>query len=319
MFSRLLSIRSIVGCVLLGIAGTTSAQVASLNFRVDGLPSGLQVVARASFVSCPVGAGSSGGVELAEDSFTTFDRIIMPGGQIVFTTNVHHFYAGTLQIVPPTNNGCDSITNGSFKHEFAVVGSSPAGNPTTRTIGTGGAILSGNSINIRDTLRAEATQITKNGIVPTSLRFGFQQVLRATYEDSAGGSAIRNPTIELTRQVNFNGLLLNSVIARAVLNPSNQVCVTSGGETACRLRSSGGTVTAGILSVNLNALNNTVGGKERNVDWPIAVDSSVGTGSFGISVKADDFDSISYFVNGNPEDIDLLPWKSLRIPVDLVN
>jgi hypothetical protein len=179
--------------------------------------------------------------------------------------------------------------------------------------------LNGNTANIRDTLSAETTGITRNGTVPTSLRFATQQTLRATYEDSAGGAAIRNPTIEITRQVNFNGLLLNSVIAKAVLNPSNQVCVTSGGATVCRSRSLGGTVTSGILSVNLNALSNTVGGGDRAVEWPIIIDPSVGTGSFGIVARADDFDSISYFVNGDAADIDVLPWKALRIPVNLVN
>lgn len=309
---------NLLGCTLLGLAGMGAAQAAALNFRVEGLPTGLQVFARASFLcGSSNGSPTSGGAELVEDSYLTFDRVTLPSGIETIVNTVHTFYAGTVQIAAPSNNSCGAPPNGAFTYEYLVLGTNTAGGVTGRTVGTGGDVLSGTSINIRDTLRAQTTQINRNGSVPETMQMGVQQSLFTNHEDSAGGSAIRNPSLEITRQVNINGLLLNVSIARAVLNANNQICVTAGSESACRSRSLGGTVTAGVLTVNVAGTINKVGGKTRSVEWSININPRLGAGTFGLVAKADDFDSIPYFVGDTSQELDLLPWKSLRIPVTL--
>jgi hypothetical protein len=307
---------------LLGLAGISSVHANVVNFSVDGLPSGLQVVVSGEFVVCAngvVGSRSAGGVQLTENSYTSFDRVTLPSGVDIFTTTVHYFYTGTLQPTPPSNNGCGQTPNESFRYEYTVVGANAAGAIRTRAMGSGGFVLGASVVNIKDTLSAQTTRLSKRNGSSTSLQLGFQDTLLATYQSSAGGTAVRVPTLDITRQVNYNGMVLNVSVAKAVINTSDQVCVTSGGQTACRARSSGGTVTAGVLSVNISAMSNKTSGKNREVEWPIKIDPSLGTGSFGFVAKADDFDSILYFVNGDATDLDLLPWKGLRVPFELVN
>jgi hypothetical protein len=225
-----------------------------------------------------------------------------------------------VQVIPLNDNGCGtSIANGTFEYDYTVSGTSASGSQVLRTIGSIPQFLSGTAMNFKDTLRAQTTQIAKSGVVPTSLQMGVEHRVAVTFQDTAGATAIRNPTLEITRQVLFNGLLINLSVARAFVNPSNQVCVTSGSNTACRALGSGGTVSAGDLSVNISHTSNSNGDNTRTVEFAIKIDPSIGAGPIGLVGKADDFDSISYFVNGDATELDLQPWKLLRIPVDLVN
>lgn len=306
--------------IVLSWAGFASAT--TFTTRVEGLPTGLSVTLVGEIFRCTPnssGFGNLGSVQLSEDSFTHIERVTLPSGIETFTTVTRHFYVGTLNVPDALINACPgSPANGMFQHFYSILGASDSGRISARRTDPLVRLLPlGASITTVDKLTASTVRIGNPGAF-TSLSFDNRHTLTVDHQDIFGGNSVRNPSLELTRQTLINGLTLHFTVARAVINEDNEVCLTSAGVTRCTPRGTG-SVTAGAVTVFANNVTNTVSNTTRTVRWQIAVNRTIGPGTYSFVARADDFDSLNYFVNGDPITLDLLPWRSLRVPVTFIN
>ncbi len=328
-----------------------------VKFAVDGLPAGLTVGVAGGFEQCPPSGQPfltpTANVQLTEEVITVYEKGTLPNGRVTIRTRFipTGHYSGDITVIPPDSNGCNgTLPLDTFGYFYSVAGENADGDPrlrSTRQLFPQG--FSGQStVQINDTLKAEAVSITENGAAPTSLNKGQFHTLIARYADMFPPTDIVTPSLELTQRLTigavpggsapnpgsifpapgipqfpglkgFPGISINLSVFKVTLTTDAQVCLRVVQTTNCKARSAGGNLVNGNVTVNVGQLSNTVVNNERVVNWVVRLDSAFGTGPFLLTAAADDADLATYTVDGVQQPMNLLPWKALQLPVSVTN
>jgi hypothetical protein len=190
--------------------------------------------------------------------------------------------------------------------------------------------------NVSITIEAKSTALVLSGTstVPSSVLRSFTtggfNTWKATYSDSFGFQDILNPSLDFQQtEVTPLGQWVNVSKIKMSLTPDKGVCLQAFGETACKSRALGGTltvngVTVSVADVTVEGTQTPNGnGNEMTVTWKFRF-SSLGTikdpgvpaGTYAAIVSADDHDlSDGYFTGAGfgstPQPKNLLTWKAL--------
>jgi len=230
-------------------------------------------------------------------------------------------YLGHTTLTLPGDNGCGSvIADDTVQFTYGIDGILNNVPKLRITQGFPGVHSSPTAFVENFTLKAATSSIQENGATPLTVAKNTFHRLLVEYDDSFGQAAIQGPSLDFTQPgVSFLGLLINVSRARMSLSSDRtQLCLAVAGVTQCRNRSLGGTISIG--NVTLDVANTSVITDNRLfVNWDFRFESGFSAADFNVTAAADDADPFDYLVNGQDTALDLLPWKSLAIPVSVTN
>ena len=102
--------------------------------------------------------------------------------------------------------------------------------------------------------------------------------------------------------------------AKMTLTDDNRVCLLVAHQNQCAPLTQP-TLTNGDVTLQLGQFHSTLLGNTRTVTWPVLLSPTFPSGNFTLVATANDADPFPYLIRGTPRSIDLLPWKSLSLPV----
>jgi hypothetical protein len=293
----------------------------TVDTRIEGLPGGLNVGMGAFVFSCPPGlAGFFKGVSslpLTEQTYYTTEQTLT-GIKIVLKSA----YVGHTTLTLPADNGCGNpIPDDTVQFTYGIDGIQNNVPKLQITQGFAGVHASPTSFAENFTLKAATSSILENGSTPVTLAKNTFHHLLVEYDDSFGQAAIQGASLDFTQPgISFLGFPINVSRARMSLSSDRtQLCLAAAGITQCRNRSLGGTISVGNVTLDVanTSIINTNGGLD--VIWNFRFESGFAAGDFNVIASADDADPFDYLVDGQDKVLDLLPWKSLVIPVSVTN
>jgi hypothetical protein len=180
-----------------------------------------------------------------------------------------------------------------------------------------------------------ATGSIKEGLTssapPTTLSKGGSHSLVVSYLDTFGGSSVKTPTLAFTQQgtVSIPGTPFSRPVlkTRALmsLTDDNKVCLfVVGNETRCAPLTQRSALVNSDITVHVGQIRSAIDPSGRTVTWAFTLAPAFPSGSFTLVATANDADPFQYLIGGGPlqpslvpqpRSIDLLPWKSLNIPI----
>ena len=315
---------------------------AIVQITVDGLPGGLQVSERGEFKLCDlsghiISTTSAGAVPLQEHTTYTIGQAPSIGGlgspAASFLLVPHAVYSGDLTVTLPGTTTCSADVAKSLKLFLDVQGEDANGNQKSREAVAGSVSIESNGVSKQAHLTAQAStdSIFEGAAPPTTLQKDTIHRLAVVYSDTFGGSSIKTPSLAFTQQGTVPllgtgiGRRVSLTRARMTVTDDNQICLLVAGENRCKPLAQGGTLVNGAVTVEVGETKpelpvDTV----RVVTWAFRLSSAFPSGSFTLVATANDADLFQYLIGGGPLDpsqplqprsIDLLPWKSLSIPI----
>lgn len=303
-------------------------RAATVQFSVEGLPSGLKVSERGEFHKCPPGTSQipidAGGVILQEHTVFTVEQNQGPGPfsspAASFVIVPRAVYTGEITVHPPTNTGCVAIEDQRLSLFLEVLGEGANGHQGLRQGDGGTAVVENDLVTVQAGLRAHAStdslvEIGATPATPTSLAKNTLHRLLVQYSDTFFATSIRGISIDFTQQALSFGHLTFVSRARATLTTDNQVCLLVANENKCAPLTQNTSLSNGILSIAPSDILVSSTLNSTTVIWPIRLNESFPSGNFTLVAVASDLDPFAYIVNGVAQPIQLLPWKALRLPV----
>jgi len=324
--------------------GASTADAKVFHAWVEGLPSGLLV----QFVgqwSCFIDNRQP---FLTETQVTRWERVPNFNGQLVLQQVTRTVYVGQVDkllqnVQCGTENGI-SLNQTDFDAGYIVWGRDGADG------GFGFKIAQQHhEVNpdptveefLTITIEAESVGLVVSGTstVPTTItksQFTFQ-TWKATYSDSFGFQDIINPSLDFTQtSVDFVGRLVSTSKIKMWLTPEDQVCLRVAGDTECKARSEGGTLSNNGVTVSVadlvvegSQMPGIGNGNTMTVTWKFrfALLGTIKTpapaaGDYTAVISADDRDlSGGYFTGAgfgsSPQIKNILPWKALGVPIEV--
>ena len=342
-----------IGAFLFCASVPVSATV-TVEIRVEGLPSGLQVSERGEFLTCPPRTPqpvptSAGSVVLQEHTEFTVGQApslgtISPAAGFLLVP--HAVYSGSLTAdlptnpdLPPPDTRCtQQVIANSMKLFLGILGEDANGHQKLRETGVGSVQFESNVDTKQTFLKARAatdsiTEGTASTTPPTTLQKGGSHRLVVSYFDTFGGSSVKAPSLAFTQQgtVTLLGTHFSRPVsqtrARMTLTDDSKVCLfVVGNETKCAPLTQGSALVNGDVTVNVGQIQSAIvpSGTLRTVTWVFSLAPAFPSGSFTLVATANDADPFPYLIGGGPLQppqtpqplsIDLLPWKSLSIPI----
>jgi hypothetical protein len=325
LFSRTLAA---VGALLLSIlsAGTLAAQGNTVNITVDGLPGGLQVAVRKEVLSCATipfrFVPQSGVLNLSEESFTTIEQGTQPGLPSLRLV-VHARYTGTTVVTPSAN--CEPNVRPTSVALITMVSAEDNGSTTSRQKGVVPVISATAPTNVNITLEAKTVRINENfqTLQPNApIARGILHRWAVNYFDSYGSASVITPSLDFTQPgISPFGLSTNFSQAKMWITTDNRVCLRVAGVAQCAQT---GNITVGNVTVDADDTLESVGPNAspdsgKSVVWRFSLGTTFPLETFNVIASAEDQDLDAYIVNGEPEVLNLLPWKSLKLPIVVTN
>ena len=317
------------GALLLSVvcAGMLAAQGNTVNITVEGLPSGLQVAVRREVLSCATipfrFVPQSGVLNLIEDSFTTYEPVTLPGGQISLRAVVHVRYIGTTPVATSTN--CEASLRPTSVALITMVSGEENGSQALRQKSVIPFISAPAPTNVNITLEAKTVRINENfqTLQPNApIARGIPHRWATNYFDSYGSGSVITPSLDFTQPgVNFLGLPTNISRAKMWITTDDRVCLRVAGVTQCGQT---GNITVGNVTVDASNTLDSVGPNAspdsgKSVVWRFTLAATFPLEGFNVIAAAEDQDLDTYLVNGEQEVLNLLPWKSLKLPIVITN
>ena len=298
------------------VALAAPAALAAVDTRIDGLPPGLTVALVASQQRCTVNGPLTQQLAqqpLTEQTITFWDTVPVLGGGFQLAQRTRTTYVGRLtlpQQLPAT--GCTAT---AVNFDLGVLGEA-----AIRFGRIGNTSSPGTFTALNVTMEAKTTTLVQigDGSTPTALVRGQTQRWSTTHRDSMNESSVVEPVLDFMVQTNFPFFGATASRARISIARDGQVCVRANNTTVCRTRAQGGTVVNGDVEVDVADTRHTTLTDSANTTWRFRLGAGFPAGTVAARVAADDLDSIDYMVDGVPTTLNLLPWKSLSVPV-LVN
>lgn len=324
--------RLLVASLLAGgavaLSANAGAQALLVKNSVHGLPADLTVLANGSFTRCgPNGVVTvfSGSTTLTGNTVITYEPATLPTGQIVLRAVTRTIYSGDFQTVAPNQQpNCVIDPRDTFRVIYSVVGESAAGNSAFRQT----SVLSPISTfsepkTLSTTIEArteKALDVSTLGspVTPTAITRGQFRKWSVDYADAFGASSVSTPTLELTQPGFVFGVLTNISKAKMWIEGtgSGQLCLRVAGETQCQAMSSATNLSVGGVTVDTNdTTDSPFNTRTRLVSWRFRLETGFPAGNYTATMRAEDVDNILYDVNGEPTNLNLLPWKSLSLPI----
>jgi hypothetical protein len=296
------------------------AQPRLVQTRVDGLPAGLTVGFVGRVTQCTQNGITFplvGNVNLTEQTTTSFETVVLPGGQISLRQVTHTAYVGEMAVVLPGNNGCGAGTpTNTFVFAHTVLGQNNG--LAMARFANGQAFLTGSPFQINRTIEAKTTSILENTNVPTTLNKGVFHRLTVNYQDAFGMASISTPSLDITQPGLVFGMPTTFSFGKIFITDARNVCLRVNGSTVCRALSQGGLLTNGAVTVDVGGVSDVqVDSFNRLVGWRFRLEPTFATGDFQLIAAADDADPDEYVVDGQPTALNLLSWKSLKLAVDV--
>lgn len=302
--------RTLIG--LAAAACTWAAQAVPVTVAVDGLPPGLSPVLTVQRNVCPDGMGwaSNPSQNLSEQSFTVFDRVLLPSGQFTFRSRVVTRYVASFDTpATPVQGGaawdvrCSAvgIAPDLFRFGIRVPGLDARDRPAVQS-GFLAETPQSATVSVNATLAARTTAFT-----PTlgSLARGMVHTLDTGHNASLG--AVTAQHIDFLRPL---ALLPGSFTraARIFVRADGVGCVQAGTTTRClgepNLAEAGGVLLRGV--------QRNVPGQPGVVRFQFELMHSFPVGTLKLRAAADATDLAAYLVDGTPQALDLLPWQALE-------
>jgi hypothetical protein len=324
-------------------AGASTAHAKVFHTWVEGLPSGLLV----QFVgqwSCFL---DNRNPFLTETQVTRWEVAPNAFGQMVLQQVTRTVYVGQADKILQSGTNCGTeagitLNQTDFDAQYLVFG---------RDGGSLGFKIAQQHHEVNPdpaveefltiTIEAKSTSLVVAGTstVPTTIArslSGFQ-TWKATYSDTFGFQDIINPSLDFTQtSVNFLGQLVSTSKIKMWLTPDNQVCLRVAGDTECKAKAEGGTlsnngviVSVADVAVEGSQVPGIGNGNTMTVRWRFRF-SSLGTikapapaaGDYTAIISADDRDlSDGYFTGAGfgstPQPKNLLSWKALGVPISV--
>ena len=302
-----------------------AAMAAMVATRIDGLPAGLDLTLGGTQTLCNLNGpttGSFGPVNLTEQTTINWEAVSLPGGGIRVVERSHTAYYGQLNIPAPAGPQNCGVAN-TAKFNLGVAGEGNHG-PSLRTglIAVSTAPQSMSSLQV--TMEATTTGLfggngqQATGVAPTAINRGQTQQWSASHRDSMGGTSVVTPTLDFIVQTNFPFFGATASLGRISITSIGSVCISAGSSTVCRTRAQGGTVANGNIEVDVADTRHVVLSDRADTFWRFRLMPGFPAGTIAARVAADDLDPIDYLVDSVPTTLNLLPWKSLSLPI-LVN
>ena len=302
------------------IAGTPTA-MAAIDIRLDGLPAGLTASVTADLVRCngngTIDVGVAG-ANLTENTTVMWVQVPRLTGGFTLQQRTFTSYHGQLSINALPSSGC-SFGN-AVKFRLNLMGESATGNPTYRSavIWTTSSPLSMSTLH--HTIEAKTLSLTyfenNVGASPvTSTTRGTWNRWSSMHSNSMGSSSTVDPTLDflVPGPPQFLGIMQR--VARITVTQDRRVCIVAS-TTVCRARSEGGVLSHANIDVGVSdTVHNP---SSPSTQWSFRLAPGFRAGTVTVRVAADDLDPASYLVDGEPTELNLLPWKPLSVPV-LVN
>jgi hypothetical protein len=314
----------LIGAVLFCACAPVNAAV--LQITVEGLPSGLKVSERGEFHRCnkdqviisPINAG---GVALQEHTVFTVgpppDFGPTVAGALILVP--HAVYSGELTVNLPTDTNCSPEIASSMALFLDVLGEA-RGQFRTREAHAGSVSFESNAVTKQSHLAVGAAtdSVLQNFAAPTTLQKSSTHKLSAVYSDTFGGSSIKSPSLALTQPGTAFGHPVQITRAAMTLTDDNKVCLAAGDQNNCAPLTQGGALTAGDVTVQVGEMRaDPPSGTFRTVIWAFSLASPFPSGSFTLVATANDADPFPYVsaTDNLPHEIDLVPWKPLKLPI----
>jgi hypothetical protein len=310
------------------LAAAAPAALAAIDTRIDGLPAGLSVSVVANQIRCINGSAQSSqlsSLALAEQTITSWEVVQLPFGGMTLVQRTRTAYVGQLALpLPLPASGCSFGQALTFN--VGVLGESAVG-PAVRFGQIGSTTSPATFTTLHHTMEAKTTSLSSlvfvNGLnqnvgAPTALVRGQTQRWTTTHRDSMNESSVVEPTLDFLVQSNVPFVGAMASRGRISVASDGRVCVRVGTNTVCRTRAQGGTVVNGNIEADVADTQHSVLTDSANTFWRFRLTAGFAAGNVIVRVGADDLDPIDYLVDGVPTSLNLLPWKSLSLPV-LVN
>jgi hypothetical protein len=302
------------------------ASAATVQFSIEGLPSGLKVSERGEFHKCPPTTSQipidAGGVILQEHTIFTIEQNPGPGPfspAASFVIVPRSVYTGEITVHPPTNTGCVAIEDQRLSLFVEVLGEGTNGHQGLRQGDGGTAFVENDLVTVQAGLKAHAStdSLVELGThaTPTTLAKNTLHRLLVQYSDTFFATSIRGPSIDFTQQALAFGHLTLVSRARATLTNDNQVCLLVANENKCAPLTQNTALSNGAVTIAPSDILVSSTLNSTTVIWPIQLNQAFASGNFTLIATASDLDPFSYIVNGVPQPIQLLPWKALRLPI----
>jgi len=261
----------------------------------------------------------AGSVNLTEQTTTSFETVILSTGQITLRLVTHTTYIGQMTVVLPGNNGCGtSIPNNTFSFAHTVLGQNN-GSPIAR-FANGQAFPTSSPFQINRTIEAKTTSILENGISPANLDKGSFERLDVNYRDAFGTGSISTPSLDITQPGFAFGMPVTFTFGKMFITDTRNVCLRVNGSTVCRALSQGGLLTNGSVTVDVGGvLDQQIDSFNRFIGWRFRLEPTFVTGNYNVIAAADDADPDEYVVDAQPTALNLLSWKSFKLPVEVID
>lgn len=305
------------------LTAAAPAAMAAIDVKIDGLPAGLTATLTADQVRCTANGPTESTVsrvDLTEQTSVSWVQVPLPLGGFTLQQRTSTSYRGSMTINSLPSSGCN--VGNAVRFRLHLKGESAAGNPTVRS-----AIISSStspttmttlyrtieakttSLNTQFTLSADSAPVT------SATRGQFNRWI-SSHTDGMGESAVVDPTLDflVPGEGVFFGMLRR--VARITVTQDRRVCIVAT-TTVCRTKSQGGTLSHAGIDVDVGDTEHTTSSTSASTRWEFRLAPTFPSGTVTARVGADDLDPILYDVDNVPTQLNLLPWKSLSVPVQV--
>lgn len=290
-------------------AAALGAQATPVSVVVNGLPPGLQPTLIIKRNVCPDGMGWANNTPkaLTESSFTTFEQVTLPTGQITIRSRVITRYTASFDTpaTPATtelwDKRCSTLGMAEDQFSFSVKVPGLNANDQAADLVSGGVNTpQAGPVTLNLTMAAKTTSLSPS---INTLTRGVSQTVDATFSASMG--TVGGQRLDFLRP---STLILGgfSRVASIFVRASDiAACVQAGATTRCLT----GTTPVEAGGVVLRSLQRTVQGQPGVTRFQFELASSFPIGTLRLRAAADASDLASYLVDGTPQALDLLPWQ----------
>ena len=307
-----LALRTVAG---LACAGASLACLATpVTVSIGGLPAGLTVQLKTQRNVCPDGMGwiTNPAQALTEQTFSTFDRVTLPGGGFQLRQRLVTRYTASFDtpVTPPNSNQlpeirCSRVGIGADQLRFTVqvAGADDSGRAAQWSAALGSFPMD-TPVALNTTLEARTTALTLSPpAAPDLLPRGMRHSL--TLNLAASGGTVSQASVSLLRPLATSPLLRTSV-ARLFQREDGRACIQAQGSTRCLGDAPGPLMHGGV---ELHGIV-SAGGGQTSIQFSLLQDFPVGPVALRASAQASDLPY--YQVDGSLTAMDLLPWQALE-------
>ncbi len=301
------------------LAGAGAAAAVPVSVTVDGLPPGLspELTVQRNFCNDGMGWKTNPSQALTERSLTVYDRVTTSTGSIVLRPRVITQYVASFDSPATPANSSDpteircsevSVNEDQFSFGIRISGATASGRPAVLSGALGTASQAG-PVELRQTLQARTAGLTVVNQPQGTMARGMTHRVNALFDTDLG--RVRTPMLDLLRpSTQLPGTYVR--VARFFERSDGIACVQAGTVTRCL----DGGVPAEAGGVLLRGFVQPSPGFP-NLVFQFELMHGFAPGPLRLRAAADATDLAFYRVDGSLQVLDLLPWQSRSVDVQV--